>query len=158
MNNWLIFLYPYLGGIVEMLIEYYFFNRFLKKKISPIYYGLFVFAGIIITVLCQTNRIIMFASYVILFLLSGCLLGKVNIETSLLFSTITIEVMYLCYGIFNSLLSVFLTIVLKHYFQSIGYVFMGIGSILSLALSVLCYGIIEKHFTNDETGGANMRL
>lgn len=100
-----------------MLIEYYFFNRFLKKKISPIYYGLFVFAGIIITVLCQTNRIIMFASYVILFLLSGCLLGKVNIETSLLFSTITIEIMYLCYGIFNSLLSVFLTIAVKHYFQ-----------------------------------------
>lgn len=158
MSNWLIFLYPYLGGIVEMLIEYYFFNRFLKKKISPIYYGLFVFAGIIITVLCQTNRIIMFASYVILFLLSGCLLGKVNIETSLLFSTITIEVMYLCYGIFNSLLSVFLTIVLKHYFQSIGYVFMGIGSILSLALSVLCYGIIEKHLTNDETGGSKYAL
>ena len=158
MSEWLISLYPYCFGVIEILIEYYFFYLFLGKKRVPVHYGIFTFAGVMITSLCQTDSIIKFIVCVILFMLSGFLLGKVNIGLALLYGAITIEVMHLCYGIVDSLLSILAVIVLKLNSQSAGYVFMGIGGILSLALSVLCYVIIEKHFTNDETDGNKYAL
>lgn len=158
MSEGLIFLYPYCFGVIEILIEYYFFYLFLGKKRVPVHYGIFTFAGVMITSLCQTDSIIKFIVCVILFMLSGFLLGKVNIGLALLYGAITIEVMHLCYGIVDSLLSILAVIVLKLNSQSASYVFMGIGGILSLALSVLCYVIIEKHFTNDETDGNKYAL
>ena len=158
MSEGLIFLYPYCFGVIEILIEYYFFYLFLGKKRVPVHYGIFTFAGVMITSLCQTDSIIKFIVCVILFMLSGFLLGKVNIGLALLYGAITIEVMHLCYGIVDSLLSILAVIVLKLNSQSASYVFMGIGGILSLALSVLCYVIIEKYFTNDETDGNKYAL
>lgn len=158
MSEGLIFLYPYCFGVIEILIEYYFFYLFLGKKRVPVHYGIFTFAGVMITSLCQTDSIIKFIVCVILFMLSGFLLGKVNIGLALLYGAITIEVMHLCYGIVDSLLSILVVMVLKLDSQNASYVFMGIGGILSLALSVLCYVIIEKHFTNDETDGSKYEL
>lgn len=158
MSEWLIFLYPYCFGVIEILIEYYFFYLFLGKKRVPVHYGIFTFAGVMITSLCQTDSIIKFIVCVILFMLSGFLLGKVNIGLALLYGAITIEVMHLCYGIVDSLLSILVVMVLKLDSQNASYVFMGIGGILSLTLSVLCYVIIEKHFTNDETDGSKYAL
>lgn len=158
MSNWLIFLYPYFGGIVEMLIQYYFFNRFLEKKILPIHYVLFTFVGIIIIPLYQADNIIKFIIYIILFMLIGILIGRANIWLSLLYSIIILEVMYLCYGISNSLLFIFGNLVLKLISQSASYVFMGIGGVLSLTLSVFCYMIIEKYFTNDEKDDSKYAL
>lgn len=158
MSEWLISLYPYCFGVIEILIEYYFFYLFLGKKRVPVHYGIFTFAGVMITSLCQTDSIIKFIVCVILFMLSGFLLGKVNIGLALLYGAITIEVMHLCYGIVDSFLSILVVMVLKLDSQNASYVFMGIGGILSLALSVLCYVIIEKHFTNDETDGSKYAL
>lgn len=158
MSEWLTSLYPYCFGVIEILIEYYFFCLFLGKKRVPVHYGIFTFAGVIITFLCQTYNIIKFIICVILFMLSGFLLGKVKIGLALFYGAITIEVMYLCYGMVDSLLSILVVMVLRLNPQNASYVYMTIGSILSLTLSVLCYMIIDKHFKNDETDGNKYAL
>jgi len=143
-------LYPYCDGIIEILAGYYFYNRFLGKKQSFVFYVLFAVAEIVVLIICRTDSIIEFIAYIILFVLSGVLIKKTNAMYALLCSIITIEVMHLCYGIVDSLL---LILGCKMNLQSVSYIFMLVGSILSLTLSVLCYALIEKCFKTDGTDG-----
>lgn len=155
MIEWLTVLYSYCDGIIEVLAGYYFYNRFLGEKQPFVSYVLFAVATIVILIICKTDSIVEFAAYIGLFVISGILSKKTNIFYVLLCSIITIEVMHLCYGIIDSLL---LMLGCKMNLQSIGYMFMGISSILSLVLSVLCYTFIEKCFKTDGTDGRQYAL
>ncbi|MCM1171875.1 MAG: GHKL domain-containing protein [Clostridium sp.] len=86
------------------------------------------------------------------------MIKKANILYALLCSVITIEVMHLCYGIIDSLLFCVLTLNFNINLQSISYLFMGVGSVLSLILSMLCYVFIEKCFKSDGTDGRQYAL
>lgn len=155
MSEWLTGLYPYCDGIIEVLVGYYFYNRFLGKKQPFVSYVVFAVAAIVVPIICNMDSIIEFIAYIILFVLSGVLINKVNVMYALLCSIITIEVMHLCYGINDSLL---LMLGCKMNLQSISYIFMAIGCILSLMLSVLCYAFIEKCFKTDGTDGRQYAL
>ncbi|MCM1287541.1 MAG: GHKL domain-containing protein [Clostridium sp.] len=158
MSEWIIGLYPYCDGIIEVLVGYYFYNRFLGKRQPFASYVLFAVVGVVISLICKTDSIVEFLAYITLFTLSGVLIKKANGLYALLCSVITIEVMHLCYGIIDSLLFSVLTMGLKINLQSISYIFMGIGSVLSLLLSMLCYVFIEKCFKSDGTDGRQYAL
>lgn len=134
MLEWLTGLYPYCDGIIEVLAGYYFYNRLLGKKQPFVSYVLFAVAAIVVPIICRTDSIIEFITYITLFVLSGVLIKKTNAMYSLLCSIIIIEVMHLCYGIIDSLL---LILSYNMNLQSVSYIFMWVGSILSLTLSVL---------------------
>lgn len=151
MREWLIFLYPYFLGVIEVLIEYFFFSRFLRKKRLPVYYEIFILTGLAIASLCHADNMIKFIVCVILFMLGGFWMEKAAIGTALLYGIVTVEVMHLCYGISDFLLSVLAGMVFRLNAQSAGYLFMGAGGVVPLVLSVLCYLIIEKYFVNAET-------
>lgn len=155
MIEWLIGLYPYCDGIIEVLVGYYFYNRFIGKKQPFVSYVMFAVAAIVVPIICRTDSIIEFIAYIILFVLSGVLTEKTNAMYALLCSVTTIEVMHLCYGIMDSFL---LVLGCKMNLQNISYLFMTIGSILSLMLSVLCYVFIEKSFKTDGTDGRQYAL
>ena len=158
MSDLLDFSYQYISGTVEMLTGFYFFHRFLGRKLLPTYYVLSALAGIVIITLFSAGSIAEFIAYVMLFTVSGIMIGKVKNVIVLLYAVITIEIMHLCYGIFHSLSCILLPFIFTSNPYIMGYVFMAAGSILSLALSVLCYVMIEKYFKNDETGGGKYVL
>lgn len=150
MTAWLTGLYPYCDGIMEVLLGYYFYNRFLGRKQPLVSYVWFAVLGAAISMVCRADGILEFMAYIIFFVLSGVFGKKTNFLYALLCSVITIEVLYLCYGIVDSLLFLVLALGFKMKLQSISYVFMAIGSALSLILSVLCYIFIETCFKNDK--------
>jgi len=144
--------------IIEILVVYYFFNRFLDKRILPIYYLLFALMEMLLLILCPSEGILEFIIYTLSFALSGIFIEKTKVMLSVLYAVITIEIMHLCYGILNSLLCIFYAFISLLYHPAIGYLLMGISSIFSLILSILCYIIIEKYFKSKELGKENYVL
>jgi len=138
-------IYPYLLGTVEMLIEYYFFYRFLDRKVSFVYLLLFGFVGIIVTALCPAGSILEFIVYIILLMMSGIAIGRIKKMAALLYAVVIIETMNLCYGIFNSISCILNPLLFAANPKITGLLFMGVGSVLSLILAVFCYTIIEKY-------------
>lgn len=150
-------IYSRLFGIVEVLIEYYFYCRFLDKKVSFGKLLLFGFAGVVVIAICPAGGILEFMVYIILFVIGGIAGGRKKREV-LLYAIVTIEVMNLCYGICNSLSAMLVPLVFTACPKIISWLFMGFGSILSLLLAVFCYKMIEKYLRNAENSSGQYML
>lgn len=92
----------YIMGSIEMLTVFHFFTRFLKKKVKFIYYILFAFLGM--TIMMFSNR----QYYGIIGICSAVdgrrifICRTYNIFVGL-YAVVIIEIMHLCYGVFNSI-------------------------------------------------------
>ena len=97
----------YIMGSIEMLTVFHFFTRFLKKKVKFIYYILFVFLGMTIMMFFPTGSIRKLLVYVLLLMAGGFFICRTyNIFVGL-YAVVMIEIMHLCYGVFNSISCIF---------------------------------------------------
>lgn len=88
--------------------------------------------------------------FAILFLIYSTWILKVNIKLAVLYILLTIEIMQLCYGVFNSI-STITAFFIYHLNPSLfSPIFMITGELFSLTLAVLCYQISYKYMDNKE--------
>lgn len=148
----------YVMGSIEMLTVFRFFTGFLRKKVKFIHYILFAILGITVMMIFPAGSIMEILVYVLLLIAGGIFICKTcNIFVSL-YAVVTIEIMHLCYGIFSSVSCILSPLLFSENPEAVSFFFMVVGNILALITSVLCYQVINKYFSYDETVGAKYAL
>lgn len=145
------FVYSYMIGIIQDLIEYHFFVKFIDKKPKIAHYLLFAVIGNFIVTFIQGSILLKLILYIILLLGMGIFFYKANGIITALYAVITIEIMQICYGIFNSVSGILSPLLYPIYPDITGELFMISNNLLALLLSFFCYCIIYKYFSYFET-------
>ena len=127
----------YVMGSIEMLTVFHFFTRFLKKKVKFIYYILFAFLGMTIMMFFPTGSIMELLVYVLLLMAGGFFICRTyNIFVGL-YAVVMIEIMHLCYGVFNSISCILSPLFFQENPKAVSVLFMVMSSILR-PFQVLC--------------------
>jgi hypothetical protein len=151
MAEYLDFFNVYIMGVIEMSFQFYFLAKILKKKIWPPFYFLFAVCAVIAVNFLSADTIIGFMALVFLLTVCGMFVCHAAFKFSLLYAALTTEIMLLCYGIVQSLISLlcpFLPVVFYNT-AGIGIVFMLASEVVSLALTGFCYYIVYRYFSRD---------
>lgn len=138
------FIYTYSTVSVQMLIVFYFFTKFLKKKIGTLYYLLFTLFGTMIIMGIQAGNIVCFLVCVLLLIIGGVFVCKVDGISAVLYAIITVEIMQFCYGIFDSVFCILYPFLFSFY-QKIGILWMSLRG-MALLVVIFCYMIIYQYF------------
>lgn len=148
--DFLDFFNVYVMGSIQMLTGFHFFTRFFKKEVNPIYYILFAMFGIAIIMFVPTGSIIEFFAYILLLVAGGIFICKANSVAAILYAVVTVEIMQICYGVFNSILCILYPLMYSLNPEIVGTAFMALESV-ALLLSAFCYRMVYRHFLYHET-------
>ncbi len=151
MVDYMDFFNKYIMGNAQALTGFYFLTRFLQKKVKLYFYILFALFWTFFTEVIPTNRITEFLIYILLLTVSGLFACHADWKSVILYSALTVEIMQLCYGIVNSLLSILYPLVSPLNHKIVGIVFMLTGN-TALLLAVFCYHITYRYFSYYEAG------
>ena len=151
MAEYLDFFNVYIMGVIEMSFQFYFLAKILKKKIWPPFYFLFAVCAVIAVNFLSADTIIGFMALVFLLTVCGMFVCHAAFKFSLLYAALTTEIMLLCYGIVQSLISLLCPLlpVVLYDTAGIGIVFMLASEAVSLALTGFCYYIVYRYFSRD---------
>ena len=105
MAEYLDFFNVYIMGAVEMSFQFYFLAKILKKKMWPPFYFLFSVGAVIINDFVPASTIIGFAVLIFLLTAYGTVICRAGFKHSLLYAALAAEIMLLCGGIVNSMIS-----------------------------------------------------
>ena len=92
-----------------------------------------------------------FLVFAILLVAASKLLCRADFVITVLYAVVTVEIMNLCFGLFNSLSYILFPLVFDKSPRFFGFIFMWAGNVLALALAVLCYRGVQKCCGCDET-------
>ncbi len=154
------FFWIYVMGSLELFAGFCFFTGFLQKKAKPIYkntiaacgYGiLFAAFGTIILMVFKLEGILALLIFIILLMAAGKLLYRADCILTILYAVITIEILNLCFGLFNSLSYILFPIVYEKNPGNFGFILSLTGNIFALVLAVLCYQTIQRYCAWQET-------
>lgn len=137
------------SGLLEILLEIFFFGRFVGKKGTAVQNILFVILGGTIINL-PTGVLLKLILFMAALSMYGILTLKASGGTAILYAILTVSVMQLCFGVFNSMammLSPFLYEMDPVVFSRF---FMIVGNLFSLVLTYLCYWIVFKCLEHKE--------
>ncbi|MDE6662863.1 MAG: GHKL domain-containing protein [Lachnospiraceae bacterium] len=151
MADYLDFFNIYVMGSLEMVMGFWFFTGFLQKKGKIIYSTLFAAFGMSVLTIFNLHGIGSFLVFIILLITAGKLLYRAEFVSAALYAVVTEEILNLCFGLTNSLSYILsLTVFMKNP-QIFGFILMGAGNTLALALAFLCYRGVQKCCGCDET-------
>lgn len=150
MTGFMDFFNVYIMGSVQMLFGFYFFARFLHKKIAFHFYLLFAICGMAVIHFVPAGRIAEFGAYVLLLVISGIFICHGDWKSAVLYTALVVEVMQLCYGIVNSLWGILYPLMFSFDQKKVGIAFMLAGDMVSLLLSGFCYYMIYRYFFHYE--------
>ncbi len=153
MVDYLDFLNIYIMTSLELLMGFGFFMGFLQKKAKPIYSILFAAFGMTVLVIFNIQGISAFLIFIILLMAAGKLLYRADFASAALYAVVTVEIMALCFGLFNSLSYMLFPIIFENNPKICGFIFEWGGNIFALMLAVLCYQVIQRCCACDETAG-----
>ncbi len=153
MVDYLDFFWTYVIGSIELLEGFYFFTGFLQKKVKSIYCILFAAFGTIILVVFRLEGILSLLVFGLLLMAAGKLLCRADCILTVLYAVVTIEILNLCFGLFNSLSYILFPIFYKNNLGSFVFIFAVAGSVFALTLAALCYQVIQRYCAWKETTG-----
>ena len=139
------FFNKYVLAGAQMLTGFYFFTRFLDKKVRRIYYLLVEVLCIVIIRFVQGGGTAEFLAYVLLLILCGIFVCHADMGPVILYATLIVGIIQLSHGITNSLLSIFYPFFLQTQIAAIVYMILGN---LSLLVAVSGYYLIYQYFSN----------
>ena len=151
MAEYLDFFNVYIMGVVEMSFQFYFLTKILKKKMWPPFYFLFAVGAVIVDHFLATGMIIRFVVFVFLLTAYGIFVCHGDFKSSLLYAALTTEIMQLCYGIAKSLISLLCPLLPTVFPDTAGIAFMLTSEAVSLALTVFCYYMMYRYFSDYTT-------
>ncbi|MDE6024053.1 MAG: GHKL domain-containing protein [Lachnospiraceae bacterium] len=149
--EWLDFFSIYVMTSLEMLMGIWFFTEFLQKKCNSIYKILFAVFGMTVLVIFNLQGIWAFLVFILLLIVAGKLFYRADFLSAALYAVVTVEIMNLCFGLFNSLSYILCPMVFEKNPRIYGFIFEWAGNIFSLILAVLCYRVIQQCCACDET-------
>lgn len=138
-------------GFAETIIELYFFAKLIGNKAMVSHYILLSAINNFFVILLPAALPVKLLVNALLLVLSGVFIYKAGIKTAVLYTVIIVEVMELCFGIFNSLTGILSPLIYPINPKAIGLFFMIISSLSALLLSCLCYSVIHKYLVYPET-------
>ncbi len=150
MAEYLDFFNVYIMGVLETSFQIYFLAKILKKKIWPPFYFLFAAGVVIVGELIPVGTIVGFAVFVLLISICGAFACHANFKDSILYATLTTEIMMLCSGIVNSLMSLQYPWLPAFFHEAGNIAVMLICEAASSLLSVFCYCIVYRYFSRDD--------
>ena len=150
MAKYLDFFNIYIMGVIEASFYVYFLSKFLKKKIWPPFYFLFGVGVVIAGEFIPNGTIAGFVVFVLLLSICGAFVCHANFKASLLYATLTMEIMLLCSGIVNSLMSLPYPWLPAFFHEPGNVAAMLICEAASFLLSGFCYYIVYRYFSRDD--------
>jgi len=153
MVDYLDFFWIYVMGSLELFAGFWFFTGFLQKKVKPIYGMLFAAFGTIILVVFRLEGVWALLVFIVLLVAAGKLLYREDGILTALYAVVTIEILNLCFGLFNSLSYILFPIVYEKCPGSFGFIFAWAGGVFAFALAALCYQVIQRYCAWKETTG-----
>ncbi len=153
MVDYLDFFWKYVMGSLELLVGFCFFTGFLQKKIKPIYGMLFAVFGTIVLVVFRLEGILALLVFILLLMAAGKLLYRADYILTVLYAVVTVEILNLCFGLFNSLSYLLFPIVYEKSPGICGFIAAVAGNFFALVLAVLCYQAIQRYCAWKETAG-----
>ncbi len=150
MDEYLDFFNVYIMGVIETSFQIYFLVKILKKKMWPPFYFLFAVGAVITNEFIPSGTIIDFVVFVLLISICGAFACHANFKASLLYATLTTEIMLLCSGIVNALMSLPYPWLPAFFHETGNIAAMLICEAASFLLSGFCYYIVYRYFSRDD--------
>lgn len=150
MAEYLDFFNIYIMGVIETSFQFYFMVKILKKKIWPPFYFLFVIGAVIINDFVPASTIIGFVVLIFLLTAYGTFVCHADFKYSLLYAALATEIMLLCGGIVNSLMSLPYPWLPAFFHETDNIAAMLISEAASLALTGFCYYMVYRYFSRDD--------
>ena len=150
MADYLDFFNIYIMGVMEASFQLYFLVKILKKKMWPPFYFLFAVGAVIINEFIPSGTIIGFVVFVLLISICGVFACHANFKASLLYATLATEIMLLCSGIVNSLMSLPYPWLPAFFHETGNIAAMLICEAAFFLLSGFCYYIVYHYFSWDD--------
>ena len=150
MAEYLDFFNIYIMGVMETSFQLYFLAKILKKKMWPPFYFLFAVCAVIVNDLVPSG---MFTGFVVLvFLLTayGTFICHADFKYSLLYAALAMEIMLLCSGIVNSLMSLPYPWLPAFFHETDNIAAMLVSEAASLVLTGFCYYMVYRYFSRDD--------
>ena len=148
MEEYLDFFNIYIMGVIEMSFQFYFLIKILNKKLWPPLYFLFAVCAVLIDHFLSAGTIIRFMVLVFLLTACGTFVCRADRKYSLLYAALTTEIMVLCYGIVNSLMSLLCPFLPAVFQDGAGIAVMLVNEAVSLALTGFCYYMVYRYFSD----------
>ena len=140
----------YIMGMMETSFQLYFLAKFLKRKMWPPFYFLFAACAVIINEFIPSGTMIGFVMFALLISICGAFACHANFKASLLYATLTTEIMLLCSGIVNSLMSLPYPWLPAFFHETGNIAAMLLCEAASVLLSGFCYYIVYRYFSRDD--------
>lgn len=136
---------------IEMLMGFWFITGLLQKKGKFIYSVLFVVFGMAVLVIFSLQGIWAFLVFILLLIAAGKLFYRADFVPAVLYAVVTVEIMNLCFGLFNSISIILFPVFFERSPGVYGFIFEWAGNIFALMLAALCYRVIQQCCACDET-------
>ena len=150
MDEYLDFFNVYIMGVIETSFQIYFLAKILKKKMWPPFYFLFGAGAVIVGEFIPGGTIVGFVVFVLLISICGAFACHANFKVSLLYASLTTEIMLLCSGIVSSLMSLPYPWLPAFFHETGNIAAMLICEAASFLLSGFCYYIVYRYFSRDD--------
>ncbi|MEZ3462758.1 MAG: GHKL domain-containing protein [Lachnospiraceae bacterium] len=150
MAEYLDFFNIYIVGVIETSFQIYFLSKILKKRIGPPFYALFAAGVVIAGEFVPGGTIVGFVVFVLLIFICGAFVCHANFKDSILYATLTTEIMMLCSGIVSSLMSLPYPWLPAFFHEPGNIAAMLICEAASFLLSGCCYYIVYRYFSRDD--------
>ena len=137
----------YIMGMMETCFQLYFLAKFLKKKMWPPFYFLFAVGAVIVGEFIPGSTIVGFVEFVLLISICGAFACHANFKVSLLYASLTTEIMLLCNGIVSSLMSLPYPWLPAFFHETGNIAAMLICEAASFLLSGFGYYIVYRYFS-----------
>ena len=133
-----------------MSFQFYFLAKILKKKMWPPFYFLFAAGAVIINDFVPASTIIGFAVLIFLLTAYGAVICRAGFKHSILYAALAAEIMLLCGGIVNSMISLPYPWLPAFFHETDNIAAMLVSEAASLVLTGFCYYMVYRYFSRDD--------
>lgn len=149
MTAYMEILHQYILISIEVFFGFYFYVKFLHKKIKLCYFLLFGGCTVCVIYFVPGGTIVELGVFVLFLAAAGIRICHADLRPAVLYAVLTVEIMQLGYGIMKSLLSILYPYLSEFDQNRVGFAFMLAGEGLSLLLTGLSYVMVQQYFSDE---------
>lgn len=149
MGEYLDFFNIYIMGVAETSFQFYFLAKILKRKLWSPFYFLFAAGAVIISDFVPVSTYAGFAAYVLLISTCAAFVCHANFRVSFLYVTLTTEIMLLCSGIVNSMMTLSYPWIPAFFHEPDNIAAMLVCEAAFFLLTGFCYYMVYRYFSRD---------
>lgn len=149
MEEYIDFFNRYIVSSIQMLIGFYFFGKFLKRKGKRYFYPLSAAFGVVLVHVVTAGSIAAYLAYTLFLIVVGLVICRADWKSVLLYAALTVEIMEISFGIINSVSGILHPLTLPFHRNAGAVISVFMGS-MALVLAVFCYRAVYRIFPNYE--------